>query len=78
MGPLAVPDGLQQEALNRAGVGAVLDAGVGVDSVHLHGPHSAAIERTLPGRVPTERHLNTRFWALIDALEVSDDLKLRP
>src|SRR6266700_7107671 len=51
--------------------------GAGVDSVlYLYRPHSAAIERTLPGRVPTEWGRDAWFGVFIDALEVRDDLDL--
>src|SRR6266567_3820554 len=53
--------------------------GAGVDSVlYLYRPHSAAIERTLPGRIPTEWGRDAWFGVFIDALEVRDDLDLMP
>src|SRR5439155_17031721 len=52
--------------------------GAGVDSALLYHPHPAAIEGTLPRRVPTERDRNARFGVFIDALEVRDDLDWMP
>ena len=74
---LGIPNGLQQQALNRAGVGAAVDARVRINSVRLDGPDAAAIERALPRRVPAERRYNTGLRTRIDALEVRDDLELR-
>jgi hypothetical protein len=55
-----------------------LDLRAGVDALHLYSPDPAAIEGTLPSRVPTERRDNARLGVYIDALEVSDNLKLLP
>lgn len=52
--------------------------GAGVDSVRLYRPHPAAIERTLPRRVPTQRDGNAGLGVSIDALEVGNDLELLP
>ena len=76
-GPLLVPHRLQQEALNRTAIRATRGVGAGVDSVHLYRPHPAAIEGTLPRRVPTQRGDDARLRVFIDALEVRDDLELR-
>lgn len=75
-GPLGVSDGLQQQALNRSGIRATVNVRVGVDAVHFYSPHLAAIERTLPCRVPAKRRLDAGFRIRIDALKVSDDLEL--
>ena len=77
-GSLQVPDRLQQQALNRAGMRATRDLGAGIDPLHLDHPNPAAIERTLPRGVPTQRGRDTRFGVFVDALEVRDDLKLLP
>jgi len=77
-GPLLVPHRLQQEALNRTAMRATRGVGACVDSVHPYRPHPAAIEGTLPRRVPTQRGDNARLRVFIDALEVSDDLELLP
>ena len=76
-GPFFVPDGLQQEALNRAAIRATHGVGACVDSLHLYRPHPAGIEGTLPRRVPTQRGDDARLRVFIDALEVRDDLELR-
>src|SRR6266581_2018735 len=57
---------------------ATRDFGAGVDRFILYRPHPAAIERTLPGRVPTEWGRDAWFGVFIDALEVRDDLDLMP
>ena len=77
-GPLLVPYGLQLEALNRTGIWATRNAGVRVDSSRLHSPHPAAIEGTLPCRVPAERRNDAWLGAFVNALEVGDDLELLP
>ena len=51
--------------------------GAGVDPLHLDRPHPAAIEGTLPRRVPTQRGDDAWLGVFIDALEVRDDLELR-
>ena len=77
-GALLVPYRLQLEALNRTGIWATRNAGVRVDSSRLYSPHPAAIEGTLPRRVPAERGDHARLRALVDALKVGDDLELLP
>jgi hypothetical protein len=64
--------------LNRAAIRATRSVGAGVDSVLLYHPHPAAIEGTLPRRVPAEGWDDVLFGVRIDALEVSDDLELLP
>ena len=78
MGPFRFPTDCNNEALNRAGIRAARDVGAGVDPVHLYHPHPAAIERTLPRRVPTLGDRDVRFGVFIDALEVRDDLDCCP
>jgi len=73
-GTFCVPDRLQQEALNRAGIRATRDVGAGIDSALLYHPHPAAIEGTLPGRGPTLGRDNIWVRVFIDTLEVGDDL----
>ena len=46
----------------------------GVDPLHLDRPHPAAIEGTLPRRVPTQRGDDAWLGVFINALEVRDDL----
>jgi len=75
-GPLLVPHRLQQEARNRTAIRATRGVGARVDSVYPYRPHPAAIEGTLPRRVPTQRGDDARIRAFIDALEVRDDLEL--
>ena len=58
-------------------MGTAVDARVRINSVHLDGPDAAAIERTLPRRVPAEGRRDAGLRARIDALEVRDDLELR-
>src|SRR6266516_1773356 len=50
--------------------------GAGVDPLHLDRPHPAAIEGTLPRRVPTQRGDDAWLGVFINALEVRDDLDL--
>ncbi len=54
------------------------DFRAGVDAGHLYRPDPTAIEGTLPRRVSTQRYDNARFGVHVDALEVSDNLKLLP
>jgi hypothetical protein len=77
--PLLIPNRLQQETLNGAIVRATR-VGTGVDVSGGHGPHLAAIEGTLPGRVAAER-----YWVRgelvgirVDAGEVRNDLDRLP
>src|SRR6266496_3575715 len=52
--------------------------GAGVDPLHLDRPHPAAIEGTLPRRVPTQRGDDAWLGGFINALEVRDDMDLMP
>src|ERR1700751_221608 len=57
---------------------AAIGVGAGVDPRHFYRPHPAAIERTLPRRIPAEGDNDAGLRVFVDALEVGDDLELRP
>src|SRR4029077_1067839 len=69
---------LQLQTLNRAAIRATRWVAAGVNSRHLYRPHPAAIKRALPRRVTAARSNDARLRVFVDALEVSDDLELRP
>lgn len=75
-GPLLVSNRLEQQAGNRAAVGATVRVIAGIDRADRLGPNLAGVERTLPGGISAERNGDARLRAGIDAGEVGDDLLL--